>query len=409
MRFIILSQYFPPEVGAPPVRLAALARQLRLLGHEVEVVTAMPNYPTSRIFPEYARYLYKNDQWEGLTVHRSWLYTSSGAGIKRMLSFTSFALTSLMGLFRSKRPDYVLVSSPPLFLSIPAWIASSLWRVPFIFSVADLWPDTARELGLIKSERLLRATEVLERWTYQKARFVSAVTEGIRDTLIEKKAVPREKVLFMPNGVDTDIFKPILPNLELAKELGLQDKRVIVYAGIHGYAQGLDVALDAMALVQHKEPRACLVFIGDGAEKGRLESHARELGLTNVVFLPPNEPSYVNQLYSFAVAGFASLRNIPLFEGARPAKILAIMATGKPVIYSGSGEAAKLIAAARAGITVEPENANALAEAIAQITSAPLDYQALGHSGRRFVEDNFSWNRIVRDWLEQLGLPPSKP
>src|SRR5205807_9750314 len=163
VRFLILTQYFPPEHGAPQVRLAAFARELRRLGHEVEVATAMPNYPTGEIFDGYRKAFYLREDWEGVPVHRVWLYASMGAGFKRLVNYGSFTATSLLALWRARRPDYLFVESPPLFLSLPAILAATVWRVPVIFNVADLWPDSVRELGIMKDGPILRAAERLER------------------------------------------------------------------------------------------------------------------------------------------------------------------------------------------------------------------------------------------------------
>jgi len=162
VRFLFLTQYFPPETGAPQVRLASLVRELSRLGHQVEIVTAFPNYPTGAIFPEFRGKLYQRDAWEGMTVHRTWVYPCMGGGLKRILNYISFTITCAWGLLRSKRADCVFVESPPLFLSIPGWIASRLWRARLIFNVADLWPDSVEQLGIMREGPALRFARALE-------------------------------------------------------------------------------------------------------------------------------------------------------------------------------------------------------------------------------------------------------
>lgn len=402
MRFVVLTQYFQPEIGAPQVRLASMIRELRRLGHEVEVVTALPNYPQGKIFAEYRRRPFCRESWEGVPVHRVWLYASMGAGLKRMINYGSFTGLSLFGLARCKRPDYVFVESPPLFLSVPGYIASRLWRAPMIFNVADLWPDSVRELGLMKEGAALRFADRLERWTYRKSAFVNAVTDGIRKTLIEKKKVPASKVLYLPNGVDTRLFRPQAPDRELARELGLAGRRVILYAGTLGFAQGLEVALDAMEILKAELPEAAMVFIGSGSEKGRLVELARSKSLSNVVFLDPNTLEYVARLYSIAFAGFASLKALPLFEGARPSKLMPVLGSGKPAIYSGAGEGARLVEGVGAGLAVPPEDSGALAEAIRTLMADPARAEAMGCRGREYAEDHLSWSALIKDWVGQL-------
>ena len=399
MRWLILTQYFPPEIGAPQVRLAALTHELKRLGH---VVTGLPNYPTGRIFPEYHGKFYVQEEQDGISVQRIWLYPSMGAGFRRLANYLSFAVTALFPLLRAKRPDILFVESPPLSLSLPAVLAARRWRIPLIFNVADLWPDSIRELGLMRDGWLLSIAERLERWSYQKATFVNAVTEGIQKALLEQKRVPPEKVLFLPNGVDTKLFRPRPPDHELAQELGLLGKRVILHAGTIGFVHGLEVAIQAMSLLQDVVPEAFLVFIGDGSERVRLEELARGLQLRNVCFLQPNQPAYVARLYSLAVAGLAALRNLPLCEGTRLSKIFPIMASGKPVVCSATGESARLVESANAGLVVPPGDPKALAEAIRTLVTNPALADELGRNGRRYVEEKLDWSVLIKDWLRQL-------
>lgn len=400
MRFLFLTQYFPPEIGAAQVRLASVIRELVRLGHQVEVITALPNYPTGQIFEGYRGKLWLEEDWEGVRVVRTWLYPAMGTGPKRLLNYFSFTVSALGGLLRVQKPDYIFVESPPLFLSLTAHLASRRFGVPFIFNVADLWPDSVRQLGLMKEGLLLRLAEGLEGWSYRQAHFVTAVTEGIRKVLLEEKKVPAHKVLYLPNGVDTELFKPTAPDLALARELGLEGKKVVLYAGNHGYAHGLEVALQAAQLLS--DPQVVLVLIGDGSEKPRLKQMAQEMGLTNVRFLEPKPPEYITRLYSLAVAGLSTLRDSPLFEMTRPVKIFAGMSCARPILYTGSGEGARLIESAQAGLVSPPEDAQALARNIMRLIENPALAEKMGQNGRRYVEAHLSWSSLIQNWLTQL-------
>ncbi|MFZ0283228.1 MAG: glycosyltransferase, partial [Bacteroidales bacterium] len=191
---MILTQYFAPEIGATQIRLGAISKALLHLGHSVEVVTALPNYPAGKIFPEYRGRFSCQEEIGGVKVHRVWAYPASGAGANRMLNYFSFLFTSLFALWRVPRPDILLVDSPPLFLSLPGFIASRWWKTGMIFNVADLWPDEVREMGVLREGLVLRLAEYWEAWTYRHAKKVNAVTEGIRSRLIQK-GVPEPKIL----------------------------------------------------------------------------------------------------------------------------------------------------------------------------------------------------------------------
>jgi len=404
MRFLIITQYFPPEIGAPQTRLAAVAQTLAAKGHEIEVITSMPNYPTGRVFPKYRRKFYMREVWAGYRIQRIWLYPAMGAGFRRMLNYLSFTLMVCVPLSRARKPDIVFVESPPPFVTLPTAFFNLFWRAKLILNVADLWPDSITQMGLMREGIAIRMIRVFERWCYRRSNYINAVTEGIRNSLIHDKNVPVKKILFFPNGADTVMFSPREPDRELAMELGLDGKQVILYAGTLGYAHGLEVALHAMSQIAGQLPVAHLVFIGDGSECANLMKLAKELELRNVCFLAPRPPEYVARLYSIALAGLASLKPLPFFEGTRPSKIFPIMACGKSVIYSGAGEGERLIKAAKAGLTTRPGDATALAQAILALVQQPDMARRYGQNGRNFIVSNLSWEKIIDDWLVQLKI-----
>lgn len=403
-RFVFLTQYYPPEVGAPQVRLRSVARELVRSGHRVEVVTAMPNHPTGRVHEGYRRKVLAREVVDGVVIHRTWIYAATGAGLKRMLNYGSFTLTCLAGLARCGRPDVVFVESPPLFLSFPAWLAGLVWRRPYIFNVADLWPDSAVEMGVLSEGRLARLMRGFERWSYRRAWKVNAVTEGIRDVLVDGKGVPPSDVTFLPNGCDTELFRPGAPDADLVDRFG--SGPLLVYAGTLGLAQGLDVALDAMRIVADRHPEARLLLVGSGSDRDRLAARVRDERLDNVTVVDPVPVEEVARLYRLAFAGLATLKDLPLFEGARPSKVFPVMSSGLPVVYSGRGEGARLIGDAGAGVVVPPEDATALAAAIDGLLDDPEGAATMGANGRALVEREFSWPALVQAWLDQLELSP---
>ncbi len=402
MRFLILTQFFPPEIGAPQTRLQSIATELLRMGHEVEIVTALPNYPTGKPFPGYERCFYRREILEGVVVHRVWLYPALGTGIKRMMNYVSFTLASFVGLFRARKPDYIFVESPPLLLSVPAYIASRFWRVPFIFNVSDLWPDAIADGGFLNRGFLLRRLAALEIWSYRKAAYVNAVTEGVRDTLLRKKSVPPEKIMFLPNGVDTVLFQPRPPDAGLRAQLRLDGKRVVLWAGTLGFAHGIEHILQA-AKSLGSEPEIHFLFVGDGSAKSELQSLAKQMELRNVTFCDPVPPEVLARYFSIAQVGLASLTNIPLWNATRPAKLFPLFASGKPVVFAGAGEGAHLVQQAKAGIVVPPEDSGALAEAVRRLVGDPELCEELGRNGRRFVGANLQWSDLVRRWTIRLS------
>ncbi len=407
MRFLILTQYYPPEIGAAQARLSAFAHELQRAGHDVEVVTALPNYPSGSLSPGDRGVLSRREVIDGVPVRRLWLLTASGAGARRLASYLSFTATGLIGAIGGRRPDVVFVESPPLFLGVSGWLLARRFGAAFVMNVSDLWPDSVRAYGVLTDGPALRAAERLERWLYRRADAVTAVTEGIRERLLTQKSVPAPNVLFLPNGVDLDVFRPMPDDAALRASYGLPDGPLVLYTGNHGYAHALDTLVEAARQV----PEVTFALVGDGSEKDRIRHLARDRGAANVRFFPPVAPVEVARLYGLALAGIATVRSSSLMAGVRPAKAIVIMGCGKPVIYSGAGEGAEIIRSARAGLVVPPEDPAAMATAIRRLVADPAEATRLGANGRRYVESHLAWQALTESWLAELrhvlGQDPS--
>lgn len=401
MRFIFLTQYFRPEIGGAQTRLFSFANELKRLGHDVEVVTAFPNYPKGKFFEGYKVRLYGREIQDGIIIHRVWLYPAVGGGLKRMLNYGSFTVTCLYGLLHAKKPDYIFVESPPLFLSFPAYLARLFWGAPFIFNVADLWPDCIVDGGFMKEGMLVRVLFAIEKWSYRRASYVNSVTDWISQVLKDKKQVPASKLLFLPNGADTSRFRPRPADEELQNKLGLTGKKIVLWAGTLGYAHGLEHVLQAAKLLE-SHPEIHFLFVGDGSARRDLEGTAKDLTLRNVTFLDPVSLDEIPAYYSIASAGLASLIDIPVYEGARPSKVFPVLASAKPLIFAGTGEGARIVEAANGGIVTAPGNSKALADAVLELAQDPDLAERLGNNGKQYVEANLQWNRLVSNWLDQL-------
>jgi len=409
MKLLLLTQYFPPEIGAAPTRLQNIVRELVRVGNEVEVVTGLPNYPLGRFFDGYEKTLYRKEVKDGVTIHRIWMFPALGGGPRRILNYVTFAVFSVWGLFRSRKPDFLFVESPPLILAVPGILFSWIWGVPSILNIADLWPDAAVDMGFMKKDGFFaKLTYALERWSYRRASYLNAVTDGIRQTLLETKRVPRCKVLFLPNGVDAALFQSQRVDAGLKERLGLQGKRIILWAGTLGGAHGLEYVLDAADRLRN-HPDIHFLFVGDGTVKPSLEEQSLRLRLTNVTFHPPVPFEQVPNFFSIAQAGLASLLPLPMHEGARPSKVFPVLASGKPLIFVGQGEAAQLVRDAKAGVVVPPGDPDALASAVLNLLADPRLLEELGGNGRTYVEKHFQWSQLIATWLERLHRGNSNP
>lgn len=399
--FTLVTQYFPPERGAAQVRLGSVVRQLAARGHRVEVVTALPNYPTGRIFPGWGGRPLRVEDRDGVRVRRVWVWAAMGSGAARLANYLSFALMSLVGLAGGRAPDWYVVEYPTLFGAVPAVVWARLRRRRVVVVVADLWVDTVVEVGVLPDGPVVAAFRRLERWMLRSADAVTAVTEGVRDRLLDKGVDPA-RMVWLPNGADVDLFRPPAGDEDVPRPGEVPEGHaVVLYAGTHGYVHGLDVVLDAAELLDG-EP-VVFLLVGDGSEKPRLVAEAAARGLANVVFRDPVDPEEVAELLRSSAAGLACVRGGDLFRTIRSAKMLPAMATCRPVIYSGDDEGSRLVASAGAGIVTPPGDAAALAAAVREVLADPDRAAEMGRAGREWVTANASWQRLVGDWLAQLA------
>jgi len=403
MKITFLSENFPPETGAPQIRLYEVSKELIKRGHQVEVITAFPHHPNGIIPDEYKGLFYKFEKYDDIPVYRTWIYPSpKGSFWRRLFSYFSFTFSSLYGVLKSNKTDVIICVSPPLFLGISGFIASKMKRAKFVFNVADIWPESAVELGLVKNKMFIKLAEILEKWLYRKSWKIATATEGIKEYMI-KNGKNEKDVFLLPNGVNTETFSPRLANEQWLDRLHFRDKKVFTFAGRIGYAQGLDAVIHAAKLVEEKNDDIRFLIIGEGPEKDKLIQLSEELNVHNVVFHESVPVTEMPNVFSITDFSIVSLRNIDLFKGARPSKIFPALASGVPIVYCGEGESAELLQSNNCGLIAKPENPQSIAETIlacAELTEE--EYSQMSSSGRKLTEDSFSWKSIVDDILEKI-------
>ena len=397
LRITFLTHYFPPEIGAPQARLLELARRLNTDGDTVTVVTGFPNYPKGVVQEGYRGRFALEERLDGVRVLRRWVFATPNKGfLKRIVNHLSFVLTSLCALRALGPTDVIFVESPPLLIGIAALAFSRVKRAPFVLNVSDVWPQSAIELGALSNPLAIRLAEWLERHLYRRAAFVTVPTRGIRRQLASR-GVPERKVVLLTNGVDVDVYKPAAHEGAMARELGLAGRKVFLYAGTHGMAQGLDVILEAARLT--RDPSVLYVLVGEGADKAALQARAVQEGIANVVFLPNQPKASMPALLNLAYATVIALKPLDVFRSALPSKMFESMAAGRPIAGSMWGEAAELIEAAGCGVVAQPGDAVALQQAVDSLAADPESARRMGERGRAYVVEHF--NRA--DLAEQLG------
>ena len=398
MRVGILTQYYPPEIGAPQARLSELAARLRDRGHEVVVLSAMPNYPRGRIYDGYGGLSSREDR-DGVTVVRSWVWpTLSTAVLPRTASYFSFVLSSLVvGGRRLPRLDVLITESPPLLLGLTGFALSRLKRARWVFNVSDLWPESAVVLGVLSdTSKATRLAYALEAFCYRRAWRVSCQSDGIRASIARR--FPSVKTLSFFNGADSERFNPGRASGQARNDLASGAGTVALYAGLFGIAQGLDQVLDAAKRLEGEDLR--IVLIGDGPERAGLVERAEREQLDNVTILGPRAREEMPELLASADIALVPLRGqIP---GAVPSKLYEAMASGLPVVLVAAGEAAEIVTAAGTGIVVAPGDADGLAEALRRLARSPEERRRFGEAGRETAVTRFDRRRLCDDFIREL-------
>ncbi len=383
-------------MGAPQVRISELARRLVKSGHQVTVLTTLPNYPSGIVPQDYRHGARRHEIRDGVSILRLWSYTSPNKGfLRRILAQLSFGCLAGFAPFpKGSAPDLLIIESPPLFDAIGGRLLAWRYRCPYIFTVADIWPESAVQLGMLRNRALIWLAERLEWSTYRHAKAVWAVTQGIRQALIQR-GLPARQVFFLPNGVDTKKFRP-LPQAQARAALGWSDAFTLLYAGTIGLAHGLMTVLDAAEQLR-EDSTIRLVLVGDGAAKAALMAEAERRALRNVSFMAAQPHERMPLLLAAADACLVSVRDVPLFKSALPSKTYEAMAAARPIILAANGEVEQLIVQeAGAAVHVAPENAEELAQAILRLRSRPDLCQRLGAQGRAFVERAFDRDVLAK-------------
>ena len=389
MRILLLTQWFDPE---PTFKGLVFARELVRRGHDVEVLTGFPNYPGGKLYPGYRIRPWRCEILDGIRVVRVALYPSHDrSSWRRMLNYATFALSaSVLGPLLVKRPDVVYAYHPPATVALPALVIKMLRRSPVVYDIMDLWPDTVRASGMISGRRILG---MLGRWcnfVYHRMDQLTVVSPGFRTILLSRGLQPG-KVHAIYNWCDEERISAPGRDPELARELGFAGRFNIVFAGTMGLAQNLETVLEAARICRERCPAARFVFVGGGIEKARLEELARGMALDNVVFLNRQPVERIGSILALADVLLVHLKDDPLFCITIPSKTQAYMAAGKPILMAVRGDAAKLVERAGAGLSCEPGNALALADAVTRMSAmqrAELD--AMGTAGRSFYDRELS-------------------
>lgn len=409
MKILILTQYYLPETGAPQNRLSDLAKRLQISGHQVEVLTSLPNYPDNKIYPGYEGKENNSDIVEGITVCRVGvmvpLQKTFWGRVKLYLSFVYNAIC--YGPKMIKPMEIILMESPPLFIVFAGVFLAKKYKAKLISNISDLWPQSAIEMGALRSKLLIWLSYKLEEWMYASSDLITGQTEGIVRNI--QRRMPSKKVVLFPNGINIETYKNMPNRSESRKRLDWPDDSFVVgYAGVLGHAQKLDQILEAAKILKNRS-KALFFLIGDGPCRDHLLQRIKDESLGNVEVLPRVSAAEIWNIYAAMDAGCVPLGKEDVFKGARPSKLFEIMGASLPVLLCAAGEAVSVLGQCPygvVGLVSPPEDPVKLAENVLWLESHREDGLTMGKHGRKYVMEKFDRaviaKKLENDFLSLL-------
>jgi glycosyltransferase involved in cell wall biosynthesis len=400
LRILLLTAYFPPDTGSAAHLFYELGRALVKRGHEVTVLTSMPGYHALGPLEKYKGKKRIKEDMDGMEVVRvATPQPPRHLLVGRALWQFGGALAFFLAGLALPSHDVAIVYSPPLPLGLTAWGLKKLRGIPFILNVQDLFPQSIIDLGLLRNRWLIRFFEAMERFVYQQANAITVHSEGNRQHIARKLGIEKaEKVRVIPNWVDTRFIQPGPRVNWFREEYNLGNAFIVSFAGVLGYSQDLDIVLEAARILKDENPQSDILFliVGDGVERPRLEAKARQMGLNNVRFLPMQPREKYPAVLHASDIGLVTL-HAEVRTPVVPSKILSIMAAGRPVVAAMNldGDGPRLIAEARCGLCVPPEDPRALAGAVLKLYHDASLREELGRNGRQYAEEYLSLDRCV--------------
>jgi colanic acid biosynthesis glycosyl transferase WcaI len=399
MRVLIYSyNYYPEPIGIAPL-MTELAEGLAKRGHEVRVITGMPNYPQRQIYEGYRGKLYATEERNGVTIQRSYVWVKPRPSLMdRVFLDGSFVLTSFLQALKGGRPDVILLTVPPLPVAVPAAILGWLYNCPVVLNVQDILPEAAIHVGLIRNRPLIKILEGLEKFAYRTAHTISVIAEGFVDNLVGK-GVPEDKITCIPNWVDVNFIRP-LPRSKNAFRVAhqLEDKFVVLYAGNIALTQGLETVIEAAARLRHI-PQICFVIVGESKAVEKLKQYCQNCGADNVRLLPFEPRERLPEMLAAADVGLiVQKQNVVSFN--MPSKTQVLLASGRAIVAAvpHTGSAAKAVQKSRGGVVIPPENPEAMADQIVQLYQNPEWVEQLGRQGRQYAVERYSFEQALNQY-----------
>lgn len=403
MKILFISDNFPPESNAPAIRTLEHTREWVQAGHDVTVITCVPNFPVGKVYEGYSNSFYQTETIEGVRVVRVWSYITANEGsVRRILDYLSFMVSAtLAGLFQP-RPDVVIGTSPQLFAAAGAWLVAKLRRRPFVFELRDLWPESILAVGAMRKGFLLTQLERFVSFLYRQADLMVPVTKAFARVL-EEEGVPAEQILVVTNGIEPDRHSLTADRAAVRARWSIpEDAFVGGFIGTLGMAHGVGTILEAAAAARGDDSLH-FVIMGNGADREHIKQRAARERLDNVTIIDGQPRQDALNLLGAIDVSLVLLKNTPLFETVIPSKIFEAMEFRKPILLGVRGESADIVVnQSGAGVAFPPEDSAAMLQALRDLRDDPARCIKLGHCGRTAVEGQFRRSQLAARLLQAL-------
>jgi colanic acid biosynthesis glycosyl transferase WcaI len=399
LHILYICQYFPPEMGAPAARAYEFSTRWVKAGHRVTVICGIPNHPTGVVQPGYRRQWRRKEIIDGVEVHRMWVYVTPNSGtFKRSLNYLSFGVTAVLGALRLRNVDVCIASTPQFFAGLAGTVLRRIKRLPLLLEVRDLWPDSIEAVQVRSGGGMMAVLRRVERFMYRSADRIVVVSPAFREH-IERCGIPSKRIDTVPNGVNTALFTPRKAD-KRSVLAGFDKEFIVAYIGTHGLAHALETAIDAARLLKDNHDIRFL-FVGEGARKAALKEYARDAA--NVTFMDQLPREQIAALLGEIDVALVLLRDTPLFTTVIPSKMFEIMGAGVSMILGVRGQACEILREASAGISIEPENARQLADAILRLRDDPAFAAQCGKNAFFHVRKHYDLDQLARNYLDIIA------
>ncbi|KAB7707378.1 glycosyltransferase [Bacillus aerolatus] len=404
MKILVLHQYFLGKDDPGGSRFNQFVKYWEEMGHEITVVAGTVHYATGQKKEKYkGKWIVEEKYSEKTTVLRTYVseaYNKSFVG--RLWGYFSFTFSSLSAiLFKVKKHDVMIVTSPPLFVGITGLLAKLFKRMPMVFEIRDLWPESAIDTGVLNNKLIINIAYLVEKLSYKFADKINVLTPAFKQTLIDKKSIREDKIIFIPNGADLDIFQPGPRENWVRDKYNLEGRFVITYLGAHGVANHLHSLLD---VAKECEDQKDIIFmlVGDGMQKKELIKRAKDEGLNNVLFVDSQPKKVIADFCNASDICTAVLKKIDTFKTVYPNKVFDYMSCAKPILLGIDGVARELVEESGSGYYVDPENPKEFKEKILELYHNKQLQKQLGENGLSFVRENFSRESLAEKYVNEI-------